>query len=123
MVAECARDRGVGIPISGIGGISTWQDVVEFMLMGATGIQVCTAVMHHGFRILEEMIDGLNNYLDDKGLASVTELIGKSVSRYSNWGISISTIRLLPALMRRTVSTVINAILPAKMLHINVLIC
>ncbi|MEK5399783.1 dihydropyrimidine dehydrogenase subunit B [Paenibacillus sp. VTT E-133280] len=86
MVAECARDRGVGIPISGIGGISTWQDVVEFMLMGATGIQVCTAVMHHGFRIVEEMIDGLNNYLDDKGLASVTELIGKSVTRYSNWG-------------------------------------
>jgi dihydropyrimidine dehydrogenase (NAD+) subunit PreA len=86
MVAECARNPKVGVPISGIGGISTWQDAVEFMLMGATGVQVCTAAMHHGFRIVQEMIDGLNNYLDDKGLASVTELIGRSVAKYSDWG-------------------------------------
>jgi dihydropyrimidine dehydrogenase (NAD+) subunit PreA len=86
MLAECARDSMVNIPLSGIGGISNWRDAVEFMLMGATGVQICTAAMHHGFRIVEEMIDGLNNYLDDKGLASVTELIGKSVSRYSDWG-------------------------------------
>lgn len=86
MVAECARHPEVGVPISGIGGISTWQDVVEFMLMGATGIQICTAAMHHGFRIVEEMIDGLNNYLDEKGLSSVTELTGKSVEKYSDWG-------------------------------------
>lgn len=86
MVADCARNAEVGIPISGIGGISNWRDAVEFMLMGATGVQVCTAAMHHGFRIVEDMIDGLNNYLDEKGLASVTDLIGKSVSRYSDWG-------------------------------------
>ncbi|WP_040949130.1 NAD-dependent dihydropyrimidine dehydrogenase subunit PreA [Gorillibacterium massiliense] len=86
MVGECARNPHVSVPISGIGGISTWQDVVEFMLMGATGIQVCTAVMHHGFRIVEEMLDGLNNYLDDRGIVSVMELIGKSVSKYSDWG-------------------------------------
>ncbi|MBD0380247.1 NAD-dependent dihydropyrimidine dehydrogenase subunit PreA [Paenibacillus sedimenti] len=86
MVAECARNAAVGVPISGIGGISNWRDAVEFMLMGATGVQVCTAAMHHGFRIVEDMIDGLNNYLDEKGLASVTELIGKSVTRYSDWG-------------------------------------
>ncbi|MFD0697968.1 NAD-dependent dihydropyrimidine dehydrogenase subunit PreA [Paenibacillus sp. GCM10027628] len=86
MVAECARNAAVGVPISGIGGISNWRDAVEFMLMGATGVQVCTAAMHHGFSIVEDMIDGLNNYLDEKGLASVTELIGKSVPRYSDWG-------------------------------------
>ncbi|MEW9697606.1 NAD-dependent dihydropyrimidine dehydrogenase subunit PreA [Paenibacillus sp. SI8] len=86
MVAECARNAKVGVPISGIGGISNWRDAVEFMLMGATGVQVCTAAMHHGFRIVEDMIDGLNNYLEDKGLASVNELIGKSVTRYSDWG-------------------------------------
>ncbi|MCK9918167.1 NAD-dependent dihydropyrimidine dehydrogenase subunit PreA, partial [Microbacteriaceae bacterium K1510] len=63
MVAECARDPLVGIPISGIGGISTWRDAVEYLLMGATGVQVCTAAMHHGFSIVEDMIDGLNNYL------------------------------------------------------------
>lgn len=86
MVAECARDPKVGVPISGIGGISSWQDAVEFMLMGAAGVQVCTAAMHHGFRIVEEMVDGLNRYLDRKGLASVSELIGQSVPRYSDWG-------------------------------------
>ncbi|NBI27958.1 NAD-dependent dihydropyrimidine dehydrogenase subunit PreA [Chengkuizengella marina] len=86
MVAECARDERVGIPISGIGGISNWKDAAEFMLMGATGVQVCTAVMHHGFSIVEDMIDGLSNYLDRKGIASVTDIIGKSVPKYSDWG-------------------------------------
>lgn len=86
MVAECARNPLVGVPISGIGGVSNWRDAVEFLLMGSTGVQVCTAAMHHGFSIVEDMIDGLNNYLDDKGLKSVNELIGKSVERYSDWG-------------------------------------
>lgn len=86
MVAECARDPQVGVPISGIGGISGWQDAVEFMLMGASGVQICTAAMHHGFRIVEEMIDGLNHYLEDKGLVSVTDLVGQTVSNYSSWG-------------------------------------
>lgn len=86
MVAECARNPLVNVPISGIGGISNWQDAAEFMLMGATGVQVCTAAMHHGFSIVEDMIDGLNNYLDGKGIASVMDLVGQSVPRYSNWG-------------------------------------
>ncbi|WP_139488503.1 NAD-dependent dihydropyrimidine dehydrogenase subunit PreA [Brevibacillus dissolubilis] len=86
MVAECARDPLVGIPISGIGGISTWKDAVEFLLMGASGVQVCTAAMHHGFRIVEDMIDGLNNYLDQKGIASVQDIVGKAVHTYSDWG-------------------------------------
>ncbi|ASS90173.1 MULTISPECIES: NAD-dependent dihydropyrimidine dehydrogenase subunit PreA [Aeribacillus] len=86
MVAECARDPYIRVPISGIGGISTWKDAVEFMLMGATGVQVCTAAMHHGFRIVEDMIEGLNNYLDEKGIASVMDIVGKSVHKYSDWG-------------------------------------
>lgn len=86
MVGDCARNPRINIPISGIGGISNWQNVVEFMLMGATGVQVCTAVMHHGFRIVEDMIEGLSNYLDEKGLASAMDLVGKSVAKYSDWG-------------------------------------
>ncbi|MCR8641828.1 NAD-dependent dihydropyrimidine dehydrogenase subunit PreA [Paenibacillus sp. N1-5-1-14] len=86
MLSECARDPRVGVPISGIGGISTWRDAVEFMLMGASGVQVCTAAMHHGFRIVEEMTEGLNDYLDDKGIARVMDIVGRSVERYSNWG-------------------------------------
>ncbi len=85
MVADCARDPLVNLPISGIGGIETWRDVVEFMLMGSTSIQVCTAVMHHGFKIVEDMIDGLNAYLDERGLASAMDLVGKSVPKFVNW--------------------------------------
>ena len=86
MVSELARDVEVNIPISGIGGIHTWRDAVEFMLLGAGTVQVCTAVMHYGYRIVEDMIDGLNNYLDEKGFASVNEIIGKSVNRVTDWG-------------------------------------
>ncbi|WP_096188849.1 NAD-dependent dihydropyrimidine dehydrogenase subunit PreA [Evansella halocellulosilytica] len=86
MVGECARNTNIHVPISGIGGISNWQNAVEFMLMGATGVQVCTAVMHHGFSIVEDMIEGLENYLDEKKLSSVNDLIGKSVPKYSDWG-------------------------------------
>ncbi|MGJ9383468.1 NAD-dependent dihydropyrimidine dehydrogenase subunit PreA [Salipaludibacillus sp. CF4.18] len=86
MVGECAKNPRINVPISGIGGISNWQDAAEFMLMGATGVQVCTAVMHHGFSIVEDMIDGLSNYLDEKKVKSVNELIGKSVPKYTNWG-------------------------------------
>jgi dihydropyrimidine dehydrogenase (NAD+) subunit PreA len=85
MVSDCARDPDVQIPISGIGGVETWRDAVEFILLGSTNVQVCTAVMHHGFRIVREMIAGLNDYLDAKGLRSVTELIGKSRQSITTW--------------------------------------
>ncbi|HEX8069740.1 MAG TPA: NAD-dependent dihydropyrimidine dehydrogenase subunit PreA [Pyrinomonadaceae bacterium] len=86
MVSELARDAGVGVPLSGIGGISTWRDATEFLLLGATTVQVCTAVMHYGYRIVEDMIDGLSNYLDDKGYASVRDIIGASTRRVTDWG-------------------------------------
>jgi dihydropyrimidine dehydrogenase (NAD+) subunit PreA len=86
MVGECARNPRINIPISGIGGISNWQNAVEFMLMGATGVQVCTAAMHHGFRIVEDMIEGLHHYLDEKGIPSVMNIIGQSVPKYTDWG-------------------------------------
>ncbi len=86
MVSELARNSEFRIPISGIGGISNWRDAVEFLLLGAGNVQVCTAVMHYGYRIVEDMIDGLNNYLDEKGIASVNDIIGKSVNRVTDWG-------------------------------------
>ena len=86
MVSELARDEEFSIPISGIGGINTWRDAVEFMLLGAASVQVCTAVMHYGYRIVEDMTDGLNNYLDEKGFASVNNIIGQSVNRVTDWG-------------------------------------
>ncbi len=86
MVSELARNEKVGIPISGIGGISTWQDAAEFLLLGAGNVQVCTAVMHYGYRIVEDLIDGLNNYMDEKGVASVSDLVGRAAPRVTDWG-------------------------------------
>jgi len=86
MVSELSRDAEFNIPISGIGGISNWRDAVEFILLGSGTVQVCTAVMHYGYRVVEDMIDGLNNYLDEKGFASVTDIIGASASRVTDWG-------------------------------------
>ncbi len=86
MVSACAADKEVGIPISGIGGIATWQDAVEFMLLGATSVQVCTAVMHYGYRIVEDMIDGLSNWMDEKGYKKCTDFIGKALPNIVDWG-------------------------------------
>lgn len=78
-VADLARE--VEIPISGVGGIYTWQDALEYMLLGATTIQVCTAVMHHGFRIVKDLEDGIVRWLDEMEFSSLDEIIGLSLSR------------------------------------------
>ena len=95
MVSELARDEEFNIPISGIGGITNWRDAVEFMLLGAANVQVCTAVMHYGYRIVEDMIDGLNNYLDEKGFASVNDIVGSSAKRVNLGTIVILTPRAI----------------------------
>ena len=60
MVGEIASDPECrAVPISGIGGIETWRDAAEFIAMGAGSIQVCTAAMHYGFKIVEDMVTGL----------------------------------------------------------------
>ncbi len=86
MVAALGRDPRITIPISGIGGIATWRDAAEFIALGSTSVQVCTAAMHYGFRIVEDMIDGLSSYLDGKGMKSVNELRGKALPAYVEWG-------------------------------------
>jgi dihydropyrimidine dehydrogenase (NAD+) subunit PreA len=73
------------LPISGMGGITTWQDAAEFLLLGASSLQVCTAVMHYGFRIVEDLCDGLSNWMDEKGLTSISEVVGKSLPRISDF--------------------------------------
>ncbi len=75
-----------GLPISGIGGVQTWRDAAEFLLLGASNVQVCTAVMHYGFRIIEDLVDGLSNWLDAKGASAVRDIVGVSVPRISPFG-------------------------------------
>ncbi|MGR3219287.1 MAG: NAD-dependent dihydropyrimidine dehydrogenase subunit PreA, partial [Candidatus Anammoxibacter sp.] len=86
LVSQVVRDPEVGLPISGIGGINNWKDALEFILLGATSVQVCTAVMHYGFRIVEDMIDGLNTWMDEKGFKTLDEVRGKSLQRIDDFG-------------------------------------
>lgn len=86
MIGEIAREPGLsGIPISGIGGISTWRDAAEFLAMGSTSLQVCTAAMHYGFRIVEDMVAGLSNWMDEKGYTRLSDVTGRAVPNFVPW--------------------------------------
>jgi dihydropyrimidine dehydrogenase (NAD+) subunit PreA len=86
MVAEIARDpETAGLPISAIGGITTWRDAVDFMALGASNVQVCTAAMTYGFRIVEDMIEGLSGWMDEKGHAGVGDFVGAAVPNVTDW--------------------------------------
>jgi dihydropyrimidine dehydrogenase (NAD+) subunit PreA len=86
MVAAVAGDAGVRVPVSGIGGIQAWQDAVEFLLLGAGCVQVCTAVMHYGFRLVEQLASGLEGWMLEKGFAKVSDVVGRSLPRLKAWG-------------------------------------
>ena len=86
MVAEIARDAETrGLPISGIGGVTTWRDAAEFLALGAGNVQVCTAAMTYGFRIVEEMITGLSDWMDEKGYADTAAFSGMAVPNVTDW--------------------------------------
>ena len=86
MVAEISRHKDTAdMPISGIGGISDWRDAVDFLALGASNVQVCTAAMVYGFKIIDDLTDGLSNFLDEKGMSSVEELVGKAVPSVTDW--------------------------------------
>ncbi|WP_420412616.1 NAD-dependent dihydropyrimidine dehydrogenase subunit PreA [Roseibium sp.] len=86
MVAEIARDPEThGLPISGIGGVTTWRDAAEFMALGAGSVQVCTAAMTYGFKVVEDMIEGLSDWMDQKDYTSVDQIVGKAVPNASDW--------------------------------------
>jgi dihydropyrimidine dehydrogenase (NAD+) subunit PreA len=86
MVGEIARDAEMrGVPISGIGGVSTWRDAAEFFALGAGNVQVCTAAMHYGFKIVDDMISGLANWMDGKGYKSLRDFQGLAVPNFVHW--------------------------------------
>ena len=86
MVAEIARDpETYGLPISGIGGIETWRDAAEYIALGCGTVQVCTAVMTYGFKIVEEMIDGMKKYMDGHGFSTIEDFRGLAIRNLSDW--------------------------------------
>ena len=86
MVAEIARNpETADLPISGIGGVTTWRDAAEFLSLGAQNVQVCTAAMTYGFKVVQEMIAGLENWMDEKGHTSVASIVGRAVPNVTDW--------------------------------------
>jgi dihydropyrimidine dehydrogenase (NAD+) subunit PreA len=86
MLTTLAQEERIrNIPISGIGGITTWKDAVEFMLLGASNVQVCTAAMISGFKIITDLCDGMSNWMDEKGYKSIDDFVGLSVPKITRW--------------------------------------
>ena len=86
MVAQIARNPETSnIPISGIGGVTNWRDAAEFMALGAGNVQICTAAMTYGFKIVQEMISGLSDWMDEKQYTSVDQFIGAAVPNMTDW--------------------------------------
>lgn len=85
MAQRIMTDPASALPLSGIGGIGSWQDAAEFFLLGCGTVQVCTAAMHYGFRIVEDMIDGLSHWMDEKGFETLGDFRGKSLQKLTDW--------------------------------------
>lgn len=84
MLADVSREIP-SLPLSGIGGIADWRDAAEFISLGATSVQICTAAMHYGFKIVDDLVDGLSRWMDMKGYTSLSQVCGRAVKNYVPW--------------------------------------
>lgn len=78
-IADLAKCEKLSLPLSGIGGIETWIDALEYLLVGASIIQVTTGIIHYGYRIVEDMIEGLSDFMVEKGINQVKDLVGRAL--------------------------------------------
>ena len=86
MVSEIARaPETVGMPISGIGGVTTWRDAAEYITLGCGNVQVCTAAMTYGFKVVQEMITGLSQWMDEKGHTTIQDFMGAAIPNTTDW--------------------------------------
>ena len=86
MVAQIARDpETADLPISGIGGVTVWRDAAEFLALGAGNVQVCTAAMTYGFKVVQEMISGLEAWMDERGHRNLDAIIGQATPKVTDW--------------------------------------
>jgi dihydroorotate dehydrogenase subfamily 1 len=83
MVSQLARGLPQGVSVSGIGGIETAHDAIEFFLLGSSTVQICTGVMLHGVKIIDELQEGLAKFMTDKGFTSLQEIVGLSLQYFS----------------------------------------
>ncbi len=83
MVSQLALGLPQDVSISGIGGIENSHDALEFFLLGSSTVQLCTGVMLHGVKMIDELKSGLEKFMTDKGFNSVQEIVGKSLGYFS----------------------------------------
>jgi len=74
-----AKSEELSLPLSGIGGIETWIDALEYILLGSSTIQVTTGIIHYGYGIVEDMIEGLTDFMVEKNISKVEDLVGKAL--------------------------------------------
>ncbi|KYD14455.1 NAD-dependent dihydropyrimidine dehydrogenase subunit PreA [Saccharococcus caldoxylosilyticus] len=80
-IAELAKCEELkSVHLSGIGGIETWQDALEFILLGCRNVQVTTAVMQYGYRIVEDLISGISHFMDERGVNKLDDLVGLALN-------------------------------------------
>ena len=73
---------GKALELSGIGGIETWRDALEFIQLGCRNVQVCTAVMQYGYRIIDDLILGLQHYLAERGIDNLAKVVGEELPNF-----------------------------------------
>ncbi|MDY0058847.1 MAG: NAD-dependent dihydropyrimidine dehydrogenase subunit PreA [Myxococcota bacterium] len=78
-ITDLAKCPDLGLPLSGIGGIETWIDALEYLLVGASTVQVTTGIVRYGYRMVEDLIEGLSDYLAHKGVARAADLVGRAL--------------------------------------------
>ena len=91
--------RAVRLPITATGGPVSWRDAVEMMLVGATTVQFCTAVMHYGVDIIDDLRDGLAFYLEDKGFETPADIVGLALPRIVNHGELRRDVKMISSLI------------------------
>jgi dihydropyrimidine dehydrogenase (NAD+) subunit PreA len=103
----CEIFRETGLPVSGMGGINTWQDAAEFILLGAATLQVCTAVMHLGYRkVIDGLRAGLIEYMGKHGFGSIPEMVGLAARKITSFeDLDLTSSFRLQALIDRSACT------------------
>jgi dihydropyrimidine dehydrogenase (NAD+) subunit PreA len=78
-IAQMAQNTALDLPLSGMGGIETWIDTLEYLLCGASTVQITTGVIHYGYRIVEDILEGLGYFMEQHGFESVSEFVGRAL--------------------------------------------
>lgn len=97
-VADLAQN--VQLPIAGVGGLTTWRDAAEFLLLGASNLQLCTAIMRYGFEMIDDLKSGLINYILEKGFASIHDMVGKCLGTFAEHDDLDRTVKVVSSINR-----------------------